>query len=51
MIIFLQALNILNVALGVLFHLLLLRTFGASVETDVFFLATAIVQFGSSFLP
>ncbi len=50
MIIFLQALNILNVAFGVLFHLLLLRTFGASVETDVFFLATAIVQFGSSFL-
>ncbi|HXG39140.1 MAG TPA: lipid II flippase MurJ [Bacteroidota bacterium] len=50
MIIFLQALNILNVALGVLFHLLLLRTFGVSVETDTFFLATAIVQFGSSFL-
>jgi putative peptidoglycan lipid II flippase len=50
MILFLQTLNILNVILGVLFQLLLLRLFGASVETDVFFLANAIVQFLSALL-
>lgn len=45
MIIFLQSLNLLSIALAFLFQLILIRFFGASENTDVFFLATAIIQF------
>lgn len=50
MIIFLQTLNLLGIALAFLFQLILIRFFGASDDTDIFFLSIAIVQFVSGIL-
>lgn len=50
MIILLNALNIVAILLGFVFQLLLMRTFGVSLDTDVFFLSNGIVQFASGII-